>query len=71
MEGTWSDRQAYEFSLGPFRDKMGEEEKKRYVLAETEILPSGEMRQVYVHRAPSDSPEPDEVVELFWKADGK
>ena len=70
-EASWGDHEFYEFSLGPFREKIEEGGKKSYVLADAELLPSGDLRQVYVHRTRFDSSDPDEVVELFWNLDGK
>ncbi|KFG88006.1 hypothetical protein MANI_014731 [Metarhizium anisopliae] len=72
-EDTWdADPAAWEWSLGPMREKVPDDEKKSYRLLDAEVV-GGNLRQVYVHRAgdaagASDEAHGprDEVVELWW-----
>ncbi|ORY66584.1 uncharacterized protein BCR38DRAFT_322362, partial [Pseudomassariella vexata] len=69
MEGTWEQASHnFDFSIGPFRQRLGPELKKSYRLEEAKIEESraGGLRQLYVHRGNHSSGEFDEVVELVW-----
>ncbi|KAL2019342.1 hypothetical protein VTK56DRAFT_9722 [Thermocarpiscus australiensis] len=76
VEGTWQDADdddKFNFVYGPFRPRLGEEQKKSYRLATSGWDGAGAFRQVYVHRAPKGEGEGeeksmDEVVELVWEA---
>lgn len=70
-EQTWDDWgrdpwEDYEWSLGPLREEMGEDEKKSYYLETVVAGEEGDLMQVYVHRAGEEN-ENDEVIELVWK----
>ncbi|KAI1381100.1 hypothetical protein F4677DRAFT_402124 [Hypoxylon crocopeplum] len=72
MEQTWSQvygdiNPEYSFALGPLREKMGDDEKKSYKLADSEISAHGVMRQLYVRKGDFEAGELDEVVELEWQ----
>ncbi|KAG6037114.1 hypothetical protein E4U41_005326 [Claviceps citrina] len=60
---------AWEWSLGPMRDRVPEGEKKSFLLIDAEFV-GDHLRQVYVHRATRPggrgSAPKDEVVELWW-----
>lgn len=66
-EETWGESGgAFEFSLGPMRPKMGEGEKRGFVLVKAEEVERGVVRQVYVRKGNSRRGEADEVAELLW-----
>jgi hypothetical protein len=63
-EETWGEpKRTYEYNLGPLRPKIPEDKKKNYRLKDTQTLPNGDLRQLYVHKGK----EVDEVVELLWE----
>ncbi|KAL2194069.1 glycosyltransferase family 31 protein [Corynascus similis CBS 632.67] len=73
MEGTFDEADSrFDFIYGPFRPRLGEDQKKSYRL---EAVDGGfgrgeKFRQVYVHRAKRNKEvtQPvDEVVELVWE----
>ncbi|RYP75779.1 hypothetical protein DL770_007346 [Monosporascus sp. CRB-9-2] len=55
----------YDFTIGPLRDRVGDDEKKSYRLVDTEIS-NDIMRQLYIFRGNREAGTPDEVVELVW-----
>ena len=57
----------YDFSIGPLRQAVSHDEKKRYHLEAAEIK-NGVMRQLYVWRGNQDSGVLNEVIELVWEA---
>ncbi|KAL2151454.1 hypothetical protein VTH82DRAFT_6552 [Thermothelomyces myriococcoides] len=70
MESTFDEAdKRFDFSYGPFRPRLSEDEKKSYRL---EAVDGGfgkgeKFRQLYVHRANKDDNQAvDEVVELIW-----
>lgn len=70
-EQTWDDWardpwEDYEWSLGPLREEMSEDEKKSYYLETVITGEEGGLTQVYVHRAWEEN-ENDEVIELVWQ----
>ncbi|KAG6008091.1 hypothetical protein E4U21_004972 [Claviceps maximensis] len=80
MESTFTESgngNDWEWSLGPMRDRVPEEEKKSYLLIDAEMV-GDHLRQVYVHRAPPppessgrhtktvENAPKDEVLELWW-----
>ncbi|KAK3291943.1 glycosyltransferase family 31 protein [Chaetomium fimeti] len=73
MEGTFRDADnRYDFVYGPFRPRLGDDQKKSYRLLGVDggTEKGDRFRQAYVHRAKRDEEgiEPvDEVVELVWE----
>jgi len=67
MEGTWSQSgREFDFSLGPLRPALGEEEKTSYRLKEFIVERNGNMRQIYIHKGDFFKDEMDSVFELVW-----
>jgi hypothetical protein len=67
IEGTWEHPgPEYDFSYGPLRPRLVKDEKKSYRLKDTEIIRSGAIRQIYVHKNIEGEEDIDGVVELLW-----
>jgi hypothetical protein len=79
MEGTWraykpqedewvtSDTVGqFDFSVGPLRRRLSQDEKKSYTLLDSQIQ-KGVLQQLYVFRGNATAGEIDEVVELVWR----
>jgi hypothetical protein len=43
--------------------------KKSYRLKDSEITPSGNLRQVYIYKTNDPASETDEVIDLIWGRD--
>jgi hypothetical protein len=70
LEGTWEHPgPEYDFSYGPLRPKLPVEIKKSYRLKDSEITPSGNLRQVYIYKTNDPASETDEVIDLIWGRD--
>ncbi|SPN96582.1 uncharacterized protein DNG_00105 [Cephalotrichum gorgonifer] len=66
-EETWGESGgAFEFSLGPLREKLPRGAKRSHTLVHSAEVSPGTVRQVYVLKGNSRDHEPDEVVELLW-----
>lgn len=68
MEATWNQHgPEFDFSIGPLRPALQEDEKRSYRVKGAEWLKDGRFRQIYVYKAQAKSGETmDEVVELIW-----
>ncbi|KAI5463552.1 hypothetical protein BGZ63DRAFT_381714 [Mariannaea sp. PMI_226] len=58
-EGTWDGYEGFDWSLGPMRDPLTQDEKKSYRLVESEKV-GQHLRQIFVHRVEDDLPELEE-----------
>lgn len=70
MEGTFDGniQGQFDFSIGPFRRKLDDSEKKSYKLSEVHVNDKGELRQLYILQGNKAAGELDEVVELIWQS---
>ncbi|KAG6367996.1 hypothetical protein INS49_002196 [Diaporthe citri] len=68
-EQTWDGGEdgAYQWSLGPLRQKVDKGKKKSYWLEAVVAGENGTLTQVYVHRGSRKPGEYDEVIELVWQ----
>lgn len=68
MEATWNQHgPEFDFSIGPLRPALKQDEKRSYRLKDAERLDDGRLRQIYVYKRDWTSGEDmDEVVELLW-----
>lgn len=56
----------YDFTIGPLREKVGDDEKKSYKLVDTRIT-NGVMQQLYIWKGDQEAGVLDEVIELVWE----
>lgn len=57
----------YDFAIGPLREGISQDEKKRYHMEAAEMK-NGVMRQLYFWKGNQESDALDEVIELVWEA---
>lgn len=68
MEGTWFNaNRDYDFSIGPLRRKLVQDEKKSFQLKDVDFSERGEFKQLYVWKGNPDVNEADGVIEVVWQ----